>query len=285
MSDNSTTNAPLRKTLLMRLGLGRGAAAAQAAEVQASGDAPKPEAVTQFRKTHGRDRETGLPNRESIADLLVSQCDIAVLTKTKLSVLVVDGSVTPEGNMGGHMPDTYRALAAGLRMALWRQHDTIGSLGAARFAIILPFTDVPGAEAVARRIRANVPMVLLDQPLDGEDTPPDPGAADGGEGEGGDAAPAPPVPRLRIGIANYCGRGDAEPAAMLEGAERAAEFAGLGEEGGIARAALPIQPAGRVTFVEVPQVATSRAAPVEVKEAATIEEGAYKDPSWMKSQP
>jgi diguanylate cyclase (GGDEF)-like protein len=164
-----------------------------------------------FQKTLGRDQVTGLPNRPCFAHLTETQSSLASQLEVQLSVLVVAW----EGYLAyGREPERDRQLirvAGQLRNGVHRSHDVLGSLGHGQFGVLLPFTDVAGADRVARNLLEAAQVLAADS-----------GAAPVGNGT---TAAAPDKAGLTIGMACYCGKGKLAEDALLQTAEQAMAFA------------------------------------------------------------
>ncbi len=160
--------------------------------------------TTEFQRLLGRDQLTGLPNRACFAHHVALQNTLAGQFETRLSVLVIDweGHDTPPSTPQDVRNARLAEIAGRLGATLHRPYDMLGSLGRGRFAALLPFTDAPGSEHVARNLHAQLQFAPV-------------------------RAPQPKVERLRIGMATYCGKGVLPPGALLRAAERAADFAAL----------------------------------------------------------
>ena len=185
--------------------------------------APPAPSRPDFQQALGRDAVTGLPNRACFTYLLGRQCEMAGLLETRLCVLSVrwDGWARKAASLDQAARATSLANAAArLRGGMNRTYDVIGTLADGHFAVMLPFTDGAGANAVARNLQhlfspAAAPGAAPDAP---------PGqlclAVDQAEAarvEGG----------LSIGVAAYGGKGKACELTLLQAAEEASEMAQL----------------------------------------------------------
>lgn len=191
-----------------------------------------------FQKTQGRDQLTGLPNRPCFTHYLTVQGTLAAQLETRLSLLVIDwAGYTAQGVRIDARNKRMAEVADLLRATLRRPHDMLGCLGRGRFAALLPFTDAPGAEHVARNFKS---ALSLPGQLDSEPPP----VAESAWSEvimfgkrpafnaplfDGPAAPnhSNPHTTLNIGMASYCGKGALQPETMLFAAERAADLAAM----------------------------------------------------------
>jgi diguanylate cyclase (GGDEF)-like protein len=112
---------------------------------------------------------TDLPNRSLLSDrmqqaLLTSKREHQWLT---LLVLDLDGFKEVNDALGHHAGDrVLQQVAARLRRSL-RESDTVARLGGDEFAVLLPLTDLTGAEQTARKILQDLeqPFLLDGRPL------------------------------------------------------------------------------------------------------------------------
>jgi diguanylate cyclase (GGDEF)-like protein len=202
-----------------------------------------------FQKLMGRDEVTGLPNRHAFGHVLAQQAALAMRLQTRLSLLVVNcDSYAPYADANGanarerHLIE----LANKLRGCCRRAYDVLGSLQPGQFAVLLPFTDGAGADAVARN------MANALRPLELEPAEVEPAIA-AGLGYvplvGNDFVTASladlfGVSTLSIGGAAYVGRGDLCDLRMMEVAEEACRVALAGGGDRALRRDTPLGPAG-----------------------------------------
>jgi diguanylate cyclase (GGDEF)-like protein len=161
-----------------------------------------PPSAADFQKLLGRDQTTGLPNRHSFMNLLAQECVRAGRAETHLSVLLLQWDDYASQHTTEPQPVVDKQLAhmaRRLRTTLRRPADLIASLGAGRFAVILPFTDAFGGATVARNLQSALalPELNADGMVTAEST------------------------RLSIGAATYCGLGVLPEGQLLEFAEEA----------------------------------------------------------------
>src|SRR5918994_935565 len=105
---------------------------------------------------------TDLPNRALLHERLTQSLLIAKRDKKSLSLLMldIDGFKDFNDALGHHAGDrVLQRVAARLRATL-READTVARLGSDEFAMMLPLTDVQGAELTARKV-----LQALQQPL------------------------------------------------------------------------------------------------------------------------
>jgi diguanylate cyclase (GGDEF)-like protein/PAS domain S-box-containing protein len=117
-----------------------------------------------------RDPLTGLPNRALLDHRLDEAVAASERTRSPLAVLFIDLDAFKAINDGlGHLLGdlVLREVAARLDTAL-RDRDTVARFGGDEFVVLLPDTDVSGADRLARRLLAAVgePMELDGHHLD-----------------------------------------------------------------------------------------------------------------------
>ncbi len=205
-----------------------------------------------FQQVMGRDEVTGLPNRHRFEYLLTRQSALASEFEMPLSVLVIDWPACRD-DATQLRDQQLTAIATRLRASVNRKYDVLGSLGHGRIAVLLPFTDAPGADRVARNlIHASEDALRAaqhHQPQASFEPPEKPFGRAGSapDGEPGDivtesapAAPAPTGNAVVIGHASYCGKGPLNAAALLEAAEQAATYASAEGADPIARGGVAV---------------------------------------------
>ena len=104
------------------------------------------------------DALTGICNRGHFQTLLDAACASAAVDGEPLSVAIIDIDHFKRVNDTlGHAAgdDVIRATATRC-LAMLRDADVIGRIGGEEFAIILPHTDIAGAEHVIQRIRTQI---------------------------------------------------------------------------------------------------------------------------------
>ncbi len=109
------------------------------------------------------DSLTGLPNKRAAADSLKRLLAQALRTRSPLSLLMLDLDHFRDINERFGHPAGDQALAnvgAALRSSL-RASDFAGRNGGEEFVVILPDTDLLGAEVVAEGIRATIAEIIL----------------------------------------------------------------------------------------------------------------------------
>ncbi|HUX37793.1 MAG TPA: diguanylate cyclase, partial [Rectinemataceae bacterium] len=102
---------------------------------------------------------TGLANRRRFDEVLRSDFFRLKRTKAQLSMIMLDVDYFKKYNDSyGHIAgdDCLKHIAAILRKAVGRAHDTVARYGGEEFAVIMPETDIFGALALAERIRKAV---------------------------------------------------------------------------------------------------------------------------------
>lgn len=116
----------------------------------------------QLRRLALHDALTGLPNRLLLYDRAEQAFAIAKRTTSSVALLLMDldGFKDINDAYGHHVGDVLlQEVSVRLRTGL-RESDTVARLGGDEFAVLLPETDVAGALAAARTLRAS-----LDAPL------------------------------------------------------------------------------------------------------------------------
>lgn len=106
-----------------------------------------------------RDALTGLPNRRALNETLQQECQRAARAKTPLAVLMIDIDHFKHFNdRYGHLQGDacLMSVACALRQALNRPADFIARFGGEEFAVLLPDTDLSGAQDVAERLLQHV---------------------------------------------------------------------------------------------------------------------------------
>ena len=105
------------------------------------------------------DAVTSIPNRRRFDELLAAEWKRAVRGHTPLALVMIDIDRFKRFNDSyGHQrgDDCLRQVAATLADGLSRSGDAIARYGGEEFALILPATDVEGAERVAEQLRRRV---------------------------------------------------------------------------------------------------------------------------------
>ena len=115
------------------------------------------------------DELTDLPNRTLLNDRLHQGILAAKREARPLAVLVLDldGFKEINDSLGHHAGDRVLQLVATRLRHTLRESDTVARLGGDEFAVILPHTDIAGAELAAAKIlqELDVPIVIDDRPL------------------------------------------------------------------------------------------------------------------------
>jgi len=110
---------------------------------------------------------TGLHNRRAFDERLAAELRHAARDRTPLSLVMIDVDRFKRYNDHyGHLAgdDALRQVAAALRAGMLRPMDLVTRFGGEEFACVLPGTDLPGALAVAERLRAAVTALRLPHP-------------------------------------------------------------------------------------------------------------------------
>ncbi|RVT88455.1 diguanylate cyclase [Inhella crocodyli] len=110
---------------------------------------------------------TGLHNRRAFDERLAAELRHAARDRTPLSLVMIDVDRFKRYNDHyGHLAgdDALRQVAAALRAGMLRPMDLVTRFGGEEFACVLPGTDLPGALAVAERLRAAVAALRMPHP-------------------------------------------------------------------------------------------------------------------------
>ncbi|MBV8406655.1 MAG: GGDEF domain-containing protein [Alphaproteobacteria bacterium] len=105
------------------------------------------------------DELTGLANRRAFDATLAAEVQRAVRACQPLSLLLLDlDRFKLLNDKVGHQAgdECLTAVGAALSETVRDTTDTVARYGGEEFAVILPFTDAPGAQVVAERLRASV---------------------------------------------------------------------------------------------------------------------------------
>ncbi len=123
---------------------------------------------TELDRLAHTDALTGVRNRRAIKKALEESLSATRRHRHPISVLMIDLDHFKHlndtlGHYGGDgvLIDTTRVLAGSLRT-----EDLIGRWGGEEFLVVLPFTDEPGAERVAERLREAVATLIPDHPAE-----------------------------------------------------------------------------------------------------------------------
>jgi len=104
------------------------------------------------------DALTGLANRRAFDDFLLESFNLARRHRHALSLVLLDVDRFKSYNdaFGHPAGDELLRTLAGLLQCVGRETDLVARIGGEEFAIVLPETDLEGAEALAERVRAAV---------------------------------------------------------------------------------------------------------------------------------
>jgi diguanylate cyclase (GGDEF)-like protein len=110
------------------------------------------------------DPVTGLRNRRYVTEFLALEVLRAVRYRTPLSVLLLDLDHFKRVNDGhGHRAgDAVLQVAADTLRASLRATDVAGRYGGEEFLVVLPQTDLQGAEVLGERVRAAIADTVID---------------------------------------------------------------------------------------------------------------------------
>lgn len=125
-------------------------------------------ARTELERLATRDGLTGLSNRHHLDQVLHAEWARLRREQCPLSLLMVDvDHFKAYNDRYGHLAgdECLRDIARTLQQALLRPSDVAARYGGEEFAVVLPDTDVHGAETVARRIQERVAALQLPHAL------------------------------------------------------------------------------------------------------------------------
>jgi len=111
------------------------------------------------------DALTGLPNRRRFSETLASEHERARRSGLPFSLIMVDVDYFKKYNdRYGHVAgdDCLRRVAGAIATGPRRPTDLAARYGGEEFAVVLPDTDIDGAEAVAEKIRLAVLALNID---------------------------------------------------------------------------------------------------------------------------
>ena len=100
------------------------------------------------------DALTGLPNRKLLTDRLEQELLQAQRSKQHFALFLIDLDRFKEinDNLGHHVGDELLKIVSSRLLAAVREIDSVSRLGGDEFAVLLPQTDLRGAELCAKRI-------------------------------------------------------------------------------------------------------------------------------------
>src|SRR5688572_8521650 len=140
------------------------------------------------------DAITGVANRRSFDEELVTESRRLPRTRTHLSLLLAD--IDALGHQAGD--DCLRRVATVIADGVRRAGDTVARYGGEEFAVLLPDTDAAGAAILAERIRSAVEQRGFPHP----------------------AMPAGCV-TISVGVTTATGKENADPASLVKAADAA----------------------------------------------------------------
>ncbi len=113
----------------------------------------------QLSKAASLDELTGIANRRAFNRAIESEARRHTRSTRDLSLLLIDVDYFKEYNdLYGHLPGDLclKKIAAALKSTLRRDPDLAARFGGEEFVVLLPLTEISGAESVARKILADV---------------------------------------------------------------------------------------------------------------------------------
>jgi diguanylate cyclase (GGDEF)-like protein len=122
------------------------------------------EANLQLQRLSGQDALTGIANRRSFDSHLTYEWSRAAREQTPLSLLMIDIDYFKAFNdQYGHPrgDECLKQVAQALAVPLKRPGDLLARYGGEEFIILLPWTGLPGAVALAERLRARVAALQI----------------------------------------------------------------------------------------------------------------------------
>ncbi|MGL4475265.1 MAG: sensor domain-containing diguanylate cyclase [Shewanella sp.] len=112
------------------------------------------------------DSLTGVRNRQAFDARILAECRISRRQQSQLSLLMIDiDKFKSINDTFGHMAgdETLKTIAIAIQQQLKRPTDLLSRFGGEEFAILLPNTDLSGAQHIAERIRLAVANLQLDR--------------------------------------------------------------------------------------------------------------------------
>jgi diguanylate cyclase (GGDEF)-like protein len=116
-------------------------------------------AETKLRRIARTDDLTGLPNRRAFRETFEREWRQAIRSGSVLSLLFVDADYFKSFNDRyghGRGDEVLRAIASTLDMNIRRPRDIAARYGGEEFAVVLPETDLAGAQLIAETIRQTI---------------------------------------------------------------------------------------------------------------------------------
>ena len=113
----------------------------------------------QLSKAASLDELTGIANRRAFNRAIESEARRHTRSTRDLSLLLIDVDYFKEYNdLYGHLPGDLclKQIAAAVKSTLRRDPDLAARFGGEEFVVLLPLTEISGAESVARKILAEV---------------------------------------------------------------------------------------------------------------------------------
>jgi diguanylate cyclase (GGDEF)-like protein len=111
-----------------------------------------------LEKMAATDALTGLPNRRAIDRIARTELQRRTRLPTPIALIVIDADHFGQVNRDYSLTagDQVLVWLAGIMQSSIRASDSLGRVGGEEFLVVAPGTDLPGAEVLGERLRANV---------------------------------------------------------------------------------------------------------------------------------
>lgn len=118
----------------------------------------------ELQKLSSLDGLTGIANRRSFDEFLSKECLRSARENTALSLILIDiDYFKPFNDNYGHLAGDgcLRQVAAALDEVVHRPADLVARYGGEEFGVVLPSTDISGAEKLAKKLREKICMLKI----------------------------------------------------------------------------------------------------------------------------